>query len=437
MGLCVEGQLGGDLLAVTQNGEGHGIPGLEALLGGGQILHGGDLSVVELGDDVAQLQPCLIPGAAVLHGVNEHALGGIDLILCRHLLGHGAGGDGHIGLIADGAVLYDVFDDGLHIVDGNGEAQPLHRGIGVAGVLGGHDAHHLAVQVHQGAAGVAGVNGGVHLDHVEGGALHVDGTVHAGYDALTHGEGQLTQRVADGHHGVAHVDIGGAAQRYSRQILGIDFQHSHIVVAVAAHQRGRIGVAVIEGDVDGAGVGYHVLIGDDIAVGGVDEAAAGGSGLGLLAEDVGGHGGAVDGHHTVDRGGVYLGGSHQGLPVYLFHADVSGGAVALLHGGLTGAAAVLGQNGAAEAAGCADNGTAEDQGHHTTYTAVVLLGLHRGVCHHRLGGGLNGGPGRRLCMRFCVGITITEVIQIVLVMKLVGHMKNLLLGYCPRRGTVL
>ena len=92
----------------------------------------------------------------------------------------------------------------------------LHRGIGVAGVLGGHDAHHLAVQVHQGAAGVAGVNGGVHLDHVEGGALHVDGTVHAGYDALTHGEGQLTQRVADGQHRVAHVDIGGAAQRYSR-----------------------------------------------------------------------------------------------------------------------------------------------------------------------------------------------------------------------------
>ena len=275
------------------------------------------------------------------------------------------------------------------------------------------------------------------MDHIEGSTLHVDGTVHAGDDAGTHGEGQLTQRVADGHHGVAHVDIGGVAQSHSRQILGVDLQHSYIVIAVAAHQRGGIGVAVIEGDVDGAGVGYHVLVGDDVAVGSVDEAAAGGGGLGLLAEDVGGHGGAVDGDHTVDRGGVHLGGTHQRLSVHLLDVDGSSGAAALLHGGLTGAAAVLGQNGAAEAAGCTDDGTAEEQGHHTACTAVVLLGLRRSVCHHRIGGGLHDGPGRRLCMRSCVGITIAEVIQIVLVMKLVGHMKNLLLGYCPWRGTVL
>ena len=60
LGLCVEGQLGGDLLTVPQNGEGHGVPGFEALLGGGQILHRGDLSIVELGDDVAQLQARLL-----------------------------------------------------------------------------------------------------------------------------------------------------------------------------------------------------------------------------------------------------------------------------------------------------------------------------------------------------------------------------------------
>ena len=100
-----------------------------------------------------------------------------------------------------------------------------------------------------------------------------------------------------------------------------------------------------------------MLVGNDIAVLGDDEAAAGGGGLHLLAEDVGGHGG-VDGHHAVHRGGVHLGGGHQGLAVHGFDADGGSRAAGLLNGGL---AAPAGQRRAAEAAQAADQGATQNQ----------------------------------------------------------------------------
>ncbi len=211
------------------------------------------------------------------------------------------------------------------------------------------------------------------------GTLHVDGTVHTGRRCRSSWRRVSSQRVTDGQHGVAHVDIGGVAQSHSRQILGVDLQHSYIVIAVAAHQRGGIGVAVIEGDVDGAGAAITWLV---TMLSGVDEATAGGGGLGLLAEDVGGDGGAVDGDHTVDRGAYTSAGLISVCPSTFADADVVTVRLLCCTVILPSAAAVLGQNGAAEAAGCADNSTTEEQGHHTACTAVVLLGLHRGVCHH-------------------------------------------------------
>ena len=65
-------------------------------------------------------------------------------------------------------------------------------------------------------------------------------------DALAHGECQLAQRVADSQHGVAHVDVGALAQRHGLQAGGVDLQHRHIVVAVAADDGGIVGVAVVQ-----------------------------------------------------------------------------------------------------------------------------------------------------------------------------------------------
>ena len=119
-----------------------------ALLGGGEIFHRGDVGAVHLGDDIAHLQPGLFTGTALVHAVNEGTAGLVDLVLGGHLLGHGAGGDAEGGLIGNLTIFHNVRDDGLHVTDGNGKAQTLHGGVGIAGILGGYNAHHLAVQVH-------------------------------------------------------------------------------------------------------------------------------------------------------------------------------------------------------------------------------------------------------------------------------------------------
>ena len=69
------------------------------------------------------------------------------------------------------------------------------------------DAHHFTTHVDQGAAGVAGVDGAVDLDHVKGRAVNIDGAVDAGDDALAHRERQLAERVADSGDGFA--DLAG------------------------------------------------------------------------------------------------------------------------------------------------------------------------------------------------------------------------------------
>ena len=418
LGLLVEGDVGGDVAAVAEHGQGGGVAGAVALQRRGQILTAGQRGVTHLGDHVAQAQAGLVAGAALDNGVDEHALIDVDAVLSGHLGVHGAHGHGHVCLAGDGAVLHDVGDDGLHIVNGNGEAQTLHRGGGVGGVLGGHDAHHLAVQVHQGAAGVAGVDGAVHLDHVEGGAVHVDGAVAAGHIAAAHGERQLAQGIADGQHGVTHVHIGAVAQCHGGQPGGVDLQHRHVVVAVAADDGGIVGVAVIQRYLHGGGAADHVVVGDDVAVLADDKAAAAGGGLGGLTEHVGG-GGAVDGHGGVHRGGVHLGGLHLGLAVHLLDLHGSGRAVTLIDGGLAAGGAAACQRSAAVACRAAHHSAGQHQ-RRDLYPrpAEKALLLHRRGIRVLL-------PG---CGRVVVAghLPVGEAVHIVVVEFVVIHRNDLL-----------
>ena len=59
------------------------------------------------------------------------------------------------------------------IVDGMAK-RCLNGGVGVARILRGHNADDLAVAVEERAAGVAGVDGAVDLDHVKGRAVNID-----------------------------------------------------------------------------------------------------------------------------------------------------------------------------------------------------------------------------------------------------------------------
>src|SRR5699024_9763221 len=130
--------------------------------------------------------------------------------------------------------------------------------------------------------------------------------VHAGDNALGHGEGQLTQGVADGKDLIPHLEVSGAAEgdRGQGVLAGIDLQHGQIVVLVSADDFSGVGAAVVEGDFHirarrAETFADHVVVGDDVAVIRDNEAAAGAGGLDHLSKKVV-IGGDVDAHAAVD-----------------------------------------------------------------------------------------------------------------------------------------
>ena len=105
-----------------------------------------------------------------------------------------------------------------------------------------------------------------------------------------------------------------------------------------------------------------MVVGDDIAVGGQDEAGACGGGLGDLAEDVGAAGdGGVDGNNAVGVGGVDLGVGHDLIAVHLLDHHLGAGPGRDVH--LGGYLIVLhGEVGRAAAHRAAKEGAAKGQG---------------------------------------------------------------------------
>ncbi len=178
---------------------------------------------------------------------------------------------------ADLPLLAQLRQDLLEGVDGNGEADVLGAVVDGAG-----DAHDPALQVDQGAAGVAEVDGGVGLQEVlerdvvdaERAALGAD---HAGGHGLVQ-----VERVADHHHPVADP---GAVAVAELQVLeagaGIDLEQRQVGRRVGALDLRGV-VAVAEMDLDLRGAFDDVIVGDDQAVGRDDEAAAAGLGAIVL-----------------------------------------------------------------------------------------------------------------------------------------------------------
>ena len=94
--------------------------------------------------------------------------------------------------------------------------------------------------------------------------------------------------------------------RKGKSLLRIDLQHRQIVPGVAGDILRRIGPSSGQQHRAALAPGYHMVVGEDVAVLGDEKAAAAGGGLCRAAEDVrcGGH---VDAHDAVDVGGVVLG----------------------------------------------------------------------------------------------------------------------------------
>src|SRR5690606_21820281 len=111
---------------------------------------------------------------------------------------------------------------------------------------------------------VAGVDGSVDLQEValgRTGDVTAAGRDDAGGDGATQAE-----RVADGNHPVAHAHVFAGEVDEGQVGDAIDLDHSQVGALVGADDGGGLFVTVLEDDGHLGGVGYDVVVGDEIAV---------------------------------------------------------------------------------------------------------------------------------------------------------------------------
>ena len=83
------------------------------------------------------------------------------------------------------------------------------------------------------------------------------------------------ERIADRHHPVADLrGVAVAEGDIGQRLAGVDLEQREIGLGIAADDLGRVFAAVLEDDLDLAGVADDVVVGDDIARGIDDEAGA-------------------------------------------------------------------------------------------------------------------------------------------------------------------
>ena len=230
-------------------------------------LHG---DAVDRDDDVAGLDPRALRRRTLRHpgdqraarfgrAPNSLAMSGVTLIDVD--AEHAA---------LDLAVLDQLVHDAFDHVDRDGEADADVAA--AARQDGGVDAHQFAAQIHQRAAGIAGIDGGVGLDEVLI-AVGVDaGAPERADDARGHRVLQA-EGIADGDDIVSDLELGRIPERHGDQIRLLGLQDGDVRAFVAADDLGGKGPVVEQRDGDFAGVLHHMMIGDDVAVLRVDDDA--------------------------------------------------------------------------------------------------------------------------------------------------------------------
>jgi hypothetical protein len=268
------GEIDGAGLAVAEDAE------LD--LGAGGYIRDGDLELaavenllaVELGDDVSAFKAG-VRGGGVGCDLGDDGPGGVlEVEEVGVFRGDVVNADAEVAVV-DAAGLDDLLRDGVGDLSGDGEA-----GAGEGAAVGddeGVDADEFTVGVDEGSAGVAGVDGGVGLDVAAGlagvvgvGVLTVDGAD----DAAGDGELEVAEGAAEGEDGLAGLETGGVAPGDGGEIVRVDLDDGEVGELVDADDLGVQDAAVMESDLDLRGSVDDVVVGDDVAVGRDDDAAA-------------------------------------------------------------------------------------------------------------------------------------------------------------------
>ncbi len=137
---------------------------------------------------------------------------------------------------------------------------------------GGIDADQLAAQVDQRAAGVAHVDGCVGLDEI---LVALDAQPAASERADNPGGDRLSEpeRVADGHHEVAHAKRIGVSQLHRGQAVSLHLDYRHVRGRIGAHHLRVEPASIAQGDGNFLGLVDDVIVGDDVTVLGIDNDA--------------------------------------------------------------------------------------------------------------------------------------------------------------------
>ena len=135
---------------------------------------------------------------------------------------------------------------------------------------GGVEPHQLPAQVHQGPAGIAGVDGGVGLDEV---LVALDAEAAAAERADDPRGHRLTEPegVADGDDEVPDPKPVGVREGQCREILGRHLDHCDVGLRVRADQPPLQSPTVLQRDGDLLGVVHHVVVGEHVPPPGVDD----------------------------------------------------------------------------------------------------------------------------------------------------------------------
>ena len=251
------------------HGKGHCIPRLFVRDIVGDGVGAGNLGIVNGSDDIAPLQArtsCLIAD-----NLTDIEAGGAAIKAGSQLVDIAAGHTQH-GTVLHIAIFHQIGDNGLHRIRGDSKSQALIIG---GGNLGRVNAHHTAVHVHQGTAGVTGVDGRVRLDAVDSIPRVAVGNraVQRGDIAKGHAGVELhAAGVAHGHNLIAHLQVGRGGEFRRRQARGVNLNDRQVRLGVLAHQSGFIGHAIAGDHLQIGGSVNHMLVSDDIAILGNDDA---------------------------------------------------------------------------------------------------------------------------------------------------------------------
>ena len=142
--------------------------------------------------------------------------------------------------------------------------------------------YHFAERVGERPARIAGIDGGVGLDHVEvePGLVAAGEDVAAGRAHDAHGDRRLGVSeevcvgIAERHDPLADHEVGAAAGNDRSQSLAIDLEYRDVGDRIFAEHLGRQVAAVRERHHHLFGVGDDVLVGEDDSAGTYDEPSA-------------------------------------------------------------------------------------------------------------------------------------------------------------------